>query len=373
MEVDYRLNFKLSGHSGAIISLSVRHDGKFLASGGSDGTKVWELSGRRAVSVPASPDLRGATTSLLWIKREDDIGEALVIGTHAGYVAGWREETSGMTFTEMWARQLSEPMEITGLAFDAPTNRLGVCHRGGVLQVYTLSAAMVLHEVFSFKIQNCVPRAIGFGSMNGDQRELLLFGLYCGKAYSLNGRHNFDSQQGLEYWIDHVSQDKAAESNGVLCIDDPSSGINLYRLTERELVKSFPMKKTARIRNVAIGDGCSSIVSGSDCGVVYIHDRRSGKLVAELKIEGADWVQTVAAGNVGGVPYIFAAQSRETTVNDILVYHKQPNRRRFLQRVGETFFRLFWAVMAVAGLAFFYQHANITLVDRVVERVLTVV
>ena len=59
---------------------------------GSDGTKVWDLVTRREVPVPASSDMRGATTALLWVKRDDHVGEALVMGTQGGYLAGWRED-----------------------------------------------------------------------------------------------------------------------------------------------------------------------------------------------------------------------------------------------------------------------------------------
>jgi hypothetical protein len=35
------------------------------------------------------------------------------------------------------------------------------------------------------------------------------------------------------------------------------------------------------------------IVSGSDHGIVYVFDRRSGERLDELQVDAGDWVQTV--------------------------------------------------------------------------------
>lgn len=82
---------------------------------------------------------------------------------------------------------------------------------------------------------------------------------------------------------------------GVICMDDPSLGTIIYRLEDGSRLKSFPVKvtKKKRIRNVAFVDDCRVVVSGSDHGVVYLFDRRSGKKVDELKVHSYEWVQSV--------------------------------------------------------------------------------
>nr|GAT42502.1 predicted protein [Mycena chlorophos] len=146
--------------------------------------------------------MRGATTCLLWLKRDDDTAEALIYGTQAGYLICWIDELDKETvdksslnrgelkaltttqgarvFREVWCRQLVDAAEITGLAFDAMTNRLSVCHRGGLLQMYALAGTTIQREVYSWTIPNCVPRAIEFGAMFGNERELMIFGQHCG-------------------------------------------------------------------------------------------------------------------------------------------------------------------------------------------------
>lgn len=79
-------------------------------------------------------------------------------------------------------------------------------------------------------------------------------------------------------------------------MDEPSSGVNLYRLGSRTLVKTFPVapqKANKRLRQVAFADEGHTVVSGSDHGVVYAFQRRS-KIVDELRVHKNEWVQTVA-------------------------------------------------------------------------------
>lgn len=81
---------------------------------------------------------------------------------------------------------------------------------------------------------------------------------------------------------------------GVFCVDDPLQGVALYRLDTGARVRTYPVevKKSMRPRQVTFAENCSVIVSGSDHGVVYIFDRRSGDVVDMLKV-GDNRVQAV--------------------------------------------------------------------------------
>ncbi|KAF7372579.1 hypothetical protein MVEN_00120600 [Mycena venus] len=214
----YILQSKLRGHSGGIVRLRATEDGRLLASGGTDGTKVWDLSTMRELGSPKSPGIRGASTALVWIKREDDLGEALFYGTQNGQLVCWKEgKQDGLAvFEEISCVRVVNPAEITGLAFDAPYNRLAVCHRGGMVQVYTLSSTMSLTEVFSLELKNGVPRAIAFGQMHGNDRDVMVFGLYGGDVYTLRGS---DGRAVGEPWnVGALIGDIALDvRKGVLC------------------------------------------------------------------------------------------------------------------------------------------------------------
>ena len=83
-------------------------------------------------------------------------------------------------FEEVSCVRLVNPGEITGLAFDTVSNRLAVCHRHGVVQLYTLDSCMNLHLLYSLSISNSSPKAVAFGALCGSERDILVFGLYNG-------------------------------------------------------------------------------------------------------------------------------------------------------------------------------------------------
>ncbi|KAJ7731657.1 hypothetical protein B0H16DRAFT_1733225 [Mycena metata] len=357
----YYLHTTLAGHSGAITRLRASDEGKFLASAGTDGTKVWDVSTKRELASPKSPAICGATTALVWVKRKDDLGEALFYGTLNGYL-----ELS--VFEETGCVQLAKPAEITSLEFDAPSNRLVVCHRGAVIQAFILDNTMAFTPVFTLELKNAMLQAMAFGQMHGDEREILVF-----------TRDEGDMEKCRA--SDEEPEDRYARK-GVLCIDKPSTGTNLFRLEDRTCVKTFPIvirRESKKLRQAALLDECKTIVSGSDHGVVYVFDRRSGDTLDILEVHPHESVQTVAvstlfqdwmlvlkegfqAADCAGVPTIFAAKSRDTDgPNQIYIWRKKSHRRFAESGIGVAgmvcgmlvFIQLF---IVVAAVAFVYQN-----------------
>ncbi|KAJ7632348.1 WD40-repeat-containing domain protein [Roridomyces roridus] len=329
----YHLHAQLRGHSGAVARLEATADGTLLASAGGDGTRVWDLSTMREIKSPSSSAFRGATTALVWIKHEDDVNEPLFFGTQNGQLVCWKQvqQKGPITFEEISCVRVVEPAEITGLAFDAPSNRLAVCHRGGIIQVYTLGTTMSLTHVFTTELYKFVPRAVAFGKMTGNERDLMVFGLYGGTIYTLRGPDG-DKVEGETWTVGaHIGDVALDVGKGVVCMDDPFSGTNLYRLDDHSRIKSFRISKKRgrgkRIRQVALLNECTSIVSGSDHGIVYIFDRRTADITDRLSINADDWVQAVTAVECAGTPTVFAAKSRENAgVNHIFVWRKNSGK-----------------------------------------------
>jgi hypothetical protein len=69
----------------------------------------------------------------------------------------------------------------------------------------------------------------------------------------------------------------------------------LFRLGTGARVRTYPVAttKTSRCRQISFTQDCSQIVTGSDHGIVYVFDRRSGVVVDELKMDCDTWVQTI--------------------------------------------------------------------------------
>ncbi|KAJ7729550.1 hypothetical protein DFH07DRAFT_781938, partial [Mycena maculata] len=50
-----------------------------------------------------------------------------------------------------------------------------------------------------------------------------------------------------------------------------------------------------------------AIISGSDHGVVYVFETRTGDVLQKLQVGISQWVQAIAAAEIDGAPVIFAA------------------------------------------------------------------
>ncbi|KAJ7092023.1 hypothetical protein B0H15DRAFT_799761 [Mycena belliarum] len=165
------------------------------------------------------------------------------------------------------------------------------------------------------------------------------------------GYYNNASAWSLGCQISGVALDVA---KNVLCINDPSIGVRLYRLAEKQEVKSLrvPVKRFRRVRQVCLADGNTAIVSGSDHGLVYVHDRRSGDVTTKLKVHPNEWIQTVAAADISGVSTIFAAQSRDISgPNDIFVWRKNAINLRFFAQIAANVQFLFKLVVVLIAAA----------------------
>ncbi|KAE9402074.1 hypothetical protein BT96DRAFT_918442 [Gymnopus androsaceus JB14] len=147
---------------------------------------------------------------------------------------------------------------------------------------------------------------------------------------------------------------------GVFAIDDPAQGIGLYRMDCTRL-RTFPVKvhKTWRPRQICFGEDCKLIISGSDHGVVYVFDRRSGEAVDELTVGRNEWVQTVLATSIEGQSSIIAANSKDMEEGTNIV---SESRRRYL-----SFFMQL--VMIAATVGFIIQNGMVSiLLAWVVQR-----
>lgn len=146
-------------------------------------------------------------------------------------------------------------------------------------------------------------------------------------------------------------------------------------------------KKTPRPRQVAFAEDCSMILSGSDHGVVYVFDRRSGHQMDALKA-GDDRIQSMTvrisiprfcdlltvrkAVDVNSVPHVFAAISRGADeASDIVVWQRVPEKvveTEPTERVREKqygFKDALHFIMFAATLAFVWQNVEVGAVKTV--------
>jgi hypothetical protein len=146
--------------------------------------RLWNLDTKKAIRAPAGVGARGATTSAIWIRREDEPEEVLFYGTQNGYLTCWRQmQHPTRTFEEVRCVQLAHPSEISGLAFEGATNHLAAVNRNSLVQLFMVDSLMELRPVFSVTIDNCLPKAVAFGHTIGDSRSILVFSMHDGIMY----------------------------------------------------------------------------------------------------------------------------------------------------------------------------------------------
>ncbi|KAF7359704.1 hypothetical protein MVEN_00694900 [Mycena venus] len=304
----------LSGHHGAVECLAVSEDGKLLASGGADGTRVWDIQNSTELLRPSAAGSRGATSRLLW------------------------------HFEEMYCDPIVNPAEITGLDFDPTSSRLIVCHRKTVVQSYTLDRSSKLQPIFSVGIEGFVPKGVAFGDYKNTDREIMVFGLDDGRIHTLQGTDGaIVKTRGVGGKIGNAIVNSR---KGLLCFDDPSQGAALYRLDDEHRVITFSVKMAKadlKPRQVCFANDGGFVVSGSDHGIVYVFDRWTGEIMDELGVAEGDWVQIVTISR--GESTIIAARSGELSgPNDILVWKFTGNKRR-LALPG------FWAILTTLAVS----------------------
>ena len=77
----------LHGHSGSVVNLAISPNGKLLASGGTDGIKIWDMKTRKEVAVPQQPfHERGQVSCVCWITRNDEAFDTLCYGNALGFL-----------------------------------------------------------------------------------------------------------------------------------------------------------------------------------------------------------------------------------------------------------------------------------------------
>ncbi|KAJ7743280.1 hypothetical protein DFH07DRAFT_964227 [Mycena maculata] len=253
----------LARHPGTILALALTTDGKTLVTGGSDGTRLWDPTTFKAITRPAPVGARGATTVVRHIAQDSFSVGAIAKVTYVSKV--WEE-----TF----ARQIDEPTDITGIAFDTSTNRLILCSSGGKVQAWGClkneSGRAHLTRVFSRDIDNLAPRAIAFAAFDsGKDKDVLVF-----------GQNDIGPIAGetLEEWsVGGPIGDARVDWNlGLFLVDDIFAGPSLWR-------------DYYRVRNVRFGEGSTII---------------TGERLEKLNIGTPEWVQVVATAEVDGIPTV---------------------------------------------------------------------
>ncbi|KAJ8075373.1 hypothetical protein PM082_019711 [Marasmius tenuissimus] len=373
----YNLRLLLSGHSGAVACVAAHPDGTFVATGGEEGTRIWDLRTGLLVNSPTGAGDRGITTAVVFITKRDGADDAIAFGTDDGYLCIWKRGSDEKEFEEIFSSRLTggqDGQEISAMAFDASSSQLAVVHRASVVHRFFVDAAMIPHSMKSCGIPHHWPQAVAFGQTGVKGIEIWSFGREDGEIHIMD-----ESGSIIKTWptASVIGHAVLSVRDDTIVLDDITQGVALYKLTGRSRIKTFPVliQKKHRSRNVAFHDGGSSVLSGSDHGIVYIFDRRTGDITDTIDIGVKDWVQSITSIVIDGSPSIVVGRTGENIGRTKLqVWTKRSPKNPTessepIKRVATIFERGRWILCTMLAVLFILQNVLDLPIRRWLKRV----
>ncbi|KAI6035887.1 hypothetical protein EDC04DRAFT_2604794 [Pisolithus marmoratus] len=192
--------------------------------------------------------------SSAWLTLEDKRNNILCCGTGLGYVLFWKQNSTLATpeFEETVARRVGTGQEIMAINW---------CK--GTLNYLTT-----------------VPRAVYFHGA-----DILVFGMYDGEIHTLR-RKGWHSPCDKDY--------RQNDPTLALSSTMPVNGFSLHRIEDGICTRTYDTNPRKGFpKQVAIAEGGSMVVGGSDDGLVYVFDKATSELVQTLRHSTNGRVQTV--------------------------------------------------------------------------------
>ncbi|KAJ8581076.1 hypothetical protein M405DRAFT_847264 [Rhizopogon salebrosus TDB-379] len=297
----YKLLARLTTYSGSLHALAISNDGHILAGGVSCG--VWAMTRKATV-------------------------ETLCYGTGLGYIIFLRRSLIDKNFQEICTRRLGSGFEITCLSWHLTSSEsniwIAVETRDNMVQVLILNTSAQLQSVFAVRLDNTVPKSIAFtdnrdiyvfglydgnvtfasyqapnsmklegGDAFTDNRDIYVFGLYDGNVTFASyqapnsmklegGDGNVVKEISCQSVIGHAA---VCQKRGVFVVDNATDGFTLYRLEgEGQPVRTFATAppSVSVPKQVAFGEEGKVVMGGSDNGLIYIFDRKTGQTLETL-------------------------------------------------------------------------------------------
>ncbi|KAG2123445.1 WD40-repeat-containing domain protein [Suillus clintonianus] len=295
----YKLLARLTAHSGSVYALAISNDGHLLACAGTEGIKLWDIKSRKELTSSSHHhESQGTVSCAIWTTTRKTAAETLCYGTGLGYIIFLRRSlTNQKTFQEICARRLGSGFEITCLSWHSTSSegnlRIAVWTRDKMVQVLTLNTSSQLQSVFAVRLENMVPKSVAFA----DNRDIYVFGLYDGNFIKLKNEDGVVLQEtSCKSVIGHAA---VHSKRGVFVVDNATDSFTLYRLEgDGEPVRTFAtaVPSMSVPKQVAFGEEGKVVVGGSDNGLVYVFDRKTGQILETLHHGDTDagLVQTIS-------------------------------------------------------------------------------
>ena len=111
----------------------------------------------------------------------------------------------------------------------------------------------------------------------------------------------------------HTNRGNAAvDIDRRLCVvDNLENGFDLYQMDSGVFVKTFVTKDVVKThpKCVAFGDRSRLVIGGSDHGLVYIFEQKTGQVIKTLKHASRGGVETIAVSTLNPLTIVFFVPS----------------------------------------------------------------
>ncbi|KAI0782287.1 hypothetical protein C8Q75DRAFT_737585 [Abortiporus biennis] len=251
-------------------------------------------------------------------------------------------DVKGVCFYDLSTyKELEGPETVVGrIVFWRQEGQEIIGSQNGVIAVYTFDDTTNFNLVFVVLVPDTIPKALSF--INNPSKDVHVFGLNNEKKVLLRGDNGFlISNKDLGTFM---SASIIMKYN-IVIIDNVDGSLDLHHLNSGKCIRTFLTEQVRKhvLRQIAFIENGKFVISGSDCGVIYIFDRKTGSKEQVLchSANKNDLVQTIVVQEIKDVNIIVSASSNQTiwyiTVNVIRLIEAHLDELTRVRREYEAF------------------------------------
>ncbi|KAF9042033.1 WD40-repeat-containing domain protein [Panaeolus papilionaceus] len=291
----YYLAAKLEEHRGAIGCLAFDERCRILVSRGDDEVvKIWNLQTYECIQTLADQESQwGQITTICFVGAANGHNSYLCFGTGRGRLIVYQRNRMGALFTQISNDAIFTNWDcVESIAFNPTKQRLLAKSQSGKIKLFGFCDGRFV-EQWERAMRDAIAKAAHFLNNGGSVQ---VFGLETGEIASFDT----DTAEPISVRLlkTRIGDVSMCERSGNILVDNLGFGFDLYAPNRAHPVRSYPVPAKRRfVKQAAFAEMGTSVVCGSDHGVVYIYGIDGAKAIQKLvHSRGDDRVPVIEAG-----------------------------------------------------------------------------